>query len=65
MVVLVLALTVGGCGLGQPPPDVVVGDGPAELLPEPGTIEDLQAYGADHTTSSAVSTSIRPAALQW
>lgn len=45
---VLLALIVGGCGLGSSPPDRIVSDGPAEPLPAPGTIEDLQAYGADH-----------------
>ena len=46
--VLFLTVIVSGCGPGSLPPDPVVGDGPAEPLPERGTIEDLQAYGADH-----------------
>jgi hypothetical protein len=45
---LLLAVIAGGCGLGSPPPGRVTSDAPAEPLPEPGTIEDLVAYGAEH-----------------
>lgn len=52
---LLLAVFVSACGAGSPPagagspPAVQLGsEAPDEPMPEPGSVEDLQAYGADH-----------------
>ena len=52
---LLLAVFVSACGAGSPPtgagsppPAQLGSDAPDEPVPEPGSVEDLQAYGADH-----------------
>jgi hypothetical protein len=48
MRLLLLGVLATACGLGAPPPGRVASDGPGEPLPEPGSIEDLQAYGTEN-----------------
>jgi hypothetical protein len=45
---LLLSIVITACGVGSPPPGSVTSDDPATPPPERGTVEDLQAYGAEH-----------------